>query len=153
MTGIYRSVLFIGGSITTTTIQLPQRFQLVNDLTPIDAGVKIIPFGVAFPFGAILANRVIGSLKVPFMYVLIVGAVLQTVGYALLTTLRPSATIPASTYVYQVIAGIGAGISFQSLVFAVPFILEKKHQGKLFYSLLSCSFCSFFAALLCRFYG
>lgn len=123
-------IVLLGGPLTVTTFQLPQRFQLINGLSSLDAGVRLVPFGAAVPIGTVASANIAGKLQVPAVYIIIAGAVLQVVGFALLSTLEASTQIPPAVYGYQVIAGLGCGISFQTLFLAIPFIAEKRDYGR-----------------------
>lgn len=115
--------------MAVTTFQLPQRFQLVNGQHPVDAGVRILPFGLCASVGGMVIGQIFGKFKVPLVYACIIGALLQVLGYTLLGTVEASATIPAKQYGFEVIAGFGAGISYLSLFAAVPFAAEKRDLG------------------------
>ncbi|EMR65128.1 putative efflux pump antibiotic resistance protein [Eutypa lata UCREL1] len=130
MAGILLGIVLLGGPLTVTTFQLPQRFQLINGLSSLDAGVRLVPFGAAVPIGTVASANIAGKLQVPAVYIIIAGAVLQVVGFALLGTLEASTQIPPAVYGYQVIAGLGCGISFQTLFLAIPFIAEKRDHGR-----------------------
>lgn len=64
------------------------------------------------------------------MYSVMGGALLQVVGYALLATGGSYVDIPAAVYGYQVIAGLGCGISFQTLILNIPHVVEKRDHGE-----------------------
>lgn len=116
--------------MTVTNLQIPQRFQLVSGLSSLDAGVRLIPFGVGLSAGTILSANVAKRFKVPAVYCVIVGALLQIVGYALLGSSGSYIDIPPAVYAYLVIAGLGCGISFQILILTVPAVAEKRDHGK-----------------------
>lgn len=112
-----------------TTLQIPQRFELVHNLSSLSAGVRLVPFGAAVPVGTIASAKIASALKVPFIYILFIGAALQVIGFALLGVTKTAA---ATIYGYEVIAGLGCGISFQTLFLAIPFTVEKRDQGEFF---------------------
>lgn len=117
--------------MTVTVFQLPQRFQIINGLSSVDAGVRLVPFGVTVPIGAMLGSRIAGNLRVPPIFVAIGGAIFQVVGFALLSRLPSTPQIPPSVYGFQVLCGIGVGATYQSLYILVPLIVGMKDQGKL----------------------
>lgn len=123
-------IILQGGPLTVTNLQLPQRFQLVGGLSSLDAGVRLIPFGVGLSAGTILSAAVAKRTKVPTMYSVLLGALLQIVGYALLATSGSFISIPPGVYAYQVIAGLGCGISFQALILNIPLVAEKRDHGQ-----------------------
>ncbi|KAI1743096.1 putative efflux pump antibiotic resistance protein [Xylaria scruposa] len=129
LAGILIGVVLVGGCLTVPTLQLPQRFQLINGLSPLDAGVRLIPFGAALSLGTIVSVQTASKLRIPAIFILMAGALLQVVGFALLGTLNPSAKLPPLVYVYQVIAGLGCGICVQMLFLAIPFTAEKRDHA------------------------
>jgi hypothetical protein len=112
-----------------TIFQLPQRFRLVNALSAFDAGVRILPYGA----GALLsmpAGGIASKAKVPGVYVILVGAVMQIVGYALLSRLEGTAEVQKVFYVYQALVGLGAGVNLQTLNLMVPFTVGRGDVGE-----------------------
>ena len=118
-----------GGPLTVTNLQMPQRFQLVTGMSSLDAGVRLIPFGVGLSVGTIMSANIAKRFKVPVVYCVITGSLLQVIGYALLGSSGSYVNIPPAVYAYLVIAGIGCGISFQILILTIPTIAEKRDHG------------------------
>lgn len=116
---------------------IPQRFQLVYGTSGLDAGVRLIPFTLLMPFGTVLASTLAGRLKVPPLYLILTGSCLQVIGFALLGTLPTSTETPNQIYAFQVIAGMGCGMNFTLLFIMVPYVVEKRYNGK---PLTSCFF-------------
>lgn len=117
--------------MTVTVFQLPQRFQLLNGLSSVDAGIRLVPFGVAIPIGAMLGSKIAGAFKVPIIYMIVASSIIQVVGFALLSTLPVSREIPASAYGYQILAGVGCGSVYQSLYLLIPLVAGRLHHGEL----------------------
>ena len=115
--------------MTVTNLQIPQRFQLVTGMSSLDAGVRLIPFGVGLSVGMIMSANIAKRFKVPVGYCVITGSLLQVIGYALLGSSGSYVNIPPAVYAYLVIAGIGCGISFQILILTIPTIAEKRDHG------------------------
>lgn len=109
--------------------QLPQRFQVVNGLTPIEAGVRFIPFSMAAPFGSVITAGLAKSVKVPLVYMILFAAALQVIGFALLSTLPTTQAVTRAQYGYQVIAGFGCGINISMLVLITPFVVQARDKG------------------------
>lgn len=59
-----------------------------------------------------------------------VGAALQTIGMALLSTLPYSLTFQTAIYGYQVVAGFGVGINYMALYLLIPFTSDKRDRGE-----------------------
>jgi Na+-driven multidrug efflux pump len=89
-----------------------------------------MPFTFAAPVGSVIASVVSGKLKAPAVWVVLCSAILQVVGFALLSTLPETSSIPARTYGYQIIAGFGCGMNISMLVLMVPFSVEFRDRGK-----------------------
>ncbi|GAP86914.1 putative MFS multidrug transporter [Rosellinia necatrix] len=129
MVGILLNFLFLGGPTLIGMFIIPQRFQLVYGTSGLDAGVKLIPFTITIPFGAILASTLAGKLKIPALYVVIAGSVLQVVGFSLLGTLPSTTSIPAQIYGGEFVAGLGGGINFALLFVMIPFVNEGRDRA------------------------
>lgn len=119
-----------------SVIQIPQRFQAVNGLSPLDAAIRLLPFALASPFGSALAPLIAKKAKIPPLYLCLVGSALQLIGFALLTTTPHSMDIFVGQYGYQFIAGLGVGINLACLVVMAPFTVEERDKCKLLLLLL-----------------
>lgn len=98
--------------------------------TPLEAGVRLLAYAVTSPVGIVLATILTGKLRIPFVYVLMLGSVLQTVGFALLSTVSNTVDVWPGQYGYSVIAGLGTGSSIGSLYMMAPIVVEKRDQRK-----------------------
>ncbi|OJJ97003.1 hypothetical protein ASPACDRAFT_33913, partial [Aspergillus aculeatus ATCC 16872] len=112
-----------GPAVTILYIELPQRFQTVNQSTAIGAGVKVLTFGLGSPVGAGICSLLAGRLRTPFVYLTAAGSVLQIVGAFLLSSVPPTLHIWPGQYGYMVIAGLGTGISIAALFMCVPVVV------------------------------
>lgn len=106
--------------------QLPQRFQLVNGLSALDAGVRLLPFGAAVPIGTVAGAKAASALRVPAIFLVMFGAVIQIICYSLLSTLGNSLSIEPAMYGYEVLVGLGSGPSYQVLYLIVPLFTSEK---------------------------
>ncbi|KAI8630114.1 putative multidrug resistance protein fnx1 [Xylariaceae sp. FL1651] len=120
---------FLGGPFVISVYQLPQRFQLVNGLSGLDAGVRLIPFTLASPVGTGFAASISGRLKIPPIWIILAGASLQVVGFALLGTLPITTDLLPRTYGFEIIAGFGCGMNLALLFVIVPQVAEKRDQA------------------------
>lgn len=126
---ILRNALFLGGPFFVAIFQLPQRSQIVANVSPLIAGVRLLPFTVSAPLGSIMASIVAGKAKVPPIYLVIGASSLQVIGLALLSTLPITNRTSQAQYGYEVIAGFGCGVNISTLMLMTPFSVEKKDQG------------------------
>ncbi|PHH70646.1 hypothetical protein CDD80_5877 [Ophiocordyceps camponoti-rufipedis] len=127
--GVMLVFVLVGVPIVVTNFQLPQRFQLVNGLSSIDASVRILPFGAAFCVGSLASSRLTSSLRVPSIYHVLAGSAMQVVGFALLGVLPSSPDIQPAVYGYQVLCGIGVGLNYMALYLLIPFTADRRDRA------------------------
>ncbi|KAI0010006.1 major facilitator superfamily MFS-1 [Xylariaceae sp. FL0662B] len=124
MIGVLLGLLFLGGPMIVSMFQLPERFQLVYALSGLDAGVRLIPFSLAVPFGTGLASGIASRFKIPAIFILLAGSCVQVIGFALLGTLSVTLEIPARIYGFEIIAGFGCGMNFTPSFLVIPRAVE-----------------------------
>lgn len=124
-------MFLVGAPFTVAIIQIPLRFQTVNGVSTLGAGVRLLPFALASPIGSALAAGIAGKAKIPPIYFILLGAIIQVVGFSLLSTAPTTTKINQAQYGYQVISGFGCGVSLASLIVMTPFAIEK-HDKCLF---------------------
>ena len=124
------NAFFLGAPFNVVIFSLPQRFQIVNNTSPLGAGIRLLPFTCATPVGSLLSSLMAGKLKIPPIYLVITASCLQVVGFSLLSTLPVVRHISNTQYGYEVIAGFGVGINISTLVLMTPFSVQKRDQGK-----------------------
>jgi hypothetical protein len=127
-----RTSFLIGGPFTAAIIQIPQRFQTVNGLNPYDAGIRLLPCIVMVPIGAVFGALLAGRLRIKHQYTLLVGTALQLIGAICFALLESSTDIKPSQYGYQIIFGMGSGISNTVSITSIPSIVAKSDVRKSF---------------------
>lgn len=123
-----RNTYFAGTIFTTCVVQIPQRFITVNGLSPFDAGVRLLPFGVLVPGMSSLSAMLMKKLVAP-IYILMAGAILQIIGTVCLSRTDTSPTISASQYGFQILIGSGIGFINSALLLLVPFVMKSQDLG------------------------
>ena len=119
-------------------IAIPQRFQVVNNLSAFSAGWRLLALMLCSPLGSGVSGFLVSKIKFPPFYIFLVAGILQTIGLALMGTLSVSDSgVPSAQYGYQVILGLGIGLTLSSLLIAAPTVIEEKDTGKLLPPLLS----------------
>ncbi|EPE25582.1 MFS general substrate transporter [Glarea lozoyensis ATCC 20868] len=101
-----------GGSFFVLLYYLPIYFQSVQGVSASDSGIRNLPFIIAMTLFIVLSGGALTTFGyfTPFF---IAGAVLTTIGSGLLYTLDIGS--PSSHWIgFQILAGIGLGISFQA---------------------------------------
>ncbi|KAI6090284.1 major facilitator superfamily domain-containing protein [Hypoxylon rubiginosum] len=129
MLGILLNFVLLGGPTVICMFIIPQRFQLVYGTSGLDAGVRLIPFTAIIPISSIFGSTMAGKLKVPPVYLLIVGSCFQVLGFALLGTLPSTLEIPARIYGFEILAGWGCGINFALLFILIPWVNDKRDHA------------------------
>ena len=124
-----RTSFCVGIPCNVVVVDLPPRFQAVDETTPLQPGIRLLPYTFVSPLCSIGANVAASKSKMPLAYLLFLGASLQLVGLALLSTISDSTAFPASGYGYEAIAGAGIGITFSILVLGTPFAVEPRDLG------------------------
>ncbi|KAH8702536.1 major facilitator superfamily domain-containing protein [Talaromyces proteolyticus] len=114
-----------GMVMTSTIVQIPQRFMLVNSLSAIDGGVRLLPFTAIMTSTAVVVTVIMTKTGVSVAYSLIFGALLQIAGVAGLSQASTQAGIEASQYGFQILAGAGVGIFNIILLLLTPHVVAK----------------------------
>ncbi|BCS18428.1 uncharacterized protein APUU_11256S [Aspergillus puulaauensis] len=127
--GVALGFLLTGVPVTTSIIELPQRYQTVNESSPIGAGVKLLAYAFSHPIGSMLCSSLAGRFKVPFVHICIGGLILQTVGFFLLSTIPTTIAFWNGQMGYTVIAGLGAGMSVAAVYIMVPLVVDGEDQS------------------------
>ncbi|PVH92041.1 MFS multidrug transporter-like protein [Periconia macrospinosa] len=126
--GLLLNGIFLGAVWFVTVLELPQRFEIVNGSSPLQAGIHLLPFTFASPIGGVIVT-IIAKAKVPIVYLLLAGSLLQIVAYTLLATLPVSTHIRRAEYAYQVLAGMGVGANIGLGTLMTPFAVEKRDKA------------------------
>lgn len=120
----------MGVPFNFVVVTLPQRFQAVFGTTALGAGIRLLPYMLSTSLGALAANIIGAKGRVPPIYLLFFGALLQVLGLALLSTLPTAGVFPAEGYGYETLAGAGVGVTFGILILATPFVAEARDLGE-----------------------
>lgn len=125
-----RNTFFVGAPYTVAIVQIPQRFQAVNGVSSLGAGIRLLPLAFSSPVGSFSSAILSGKLKVPPVFLLIAASVLQTIGAALLSTIPIGTEIEPAQYGYEVLLGFGLGLSIPTLLNMVPVAFQRRDQGQ-----------------------
>lgn len=115
-------VVFIAGAFFVFLYYLPLYFQSISGVSPSESGVRNLPMILAISLFTIISGGLISTFGhyVPLM---IVSAILSTIGAGLLYTLQIDS--PSSKWIgYQILAGIGLGLGFQIPIIVVQASVE-----------------------------
>ena len=110
---------------------IPQRLQTVNSTSAIDAGIRLLPLLLLSPVASATSGLLITKLKIPPLYILILGGSLQTIGVGLFSSLSSSdLQISPAQYGYQVIMGLGFGFNLSTILMMVPMVVDEKDMRR-----------------------
>lgn len=121
------NAFFTGFPFTSIVVNIPQRFQSVNGSTPTAAGILLLPLLLSAPFASGLSGYLASNLKVPPVYIIIVGSCMQFLGVGLMCSLSPTDLhLQKQQYGFEIIMGIGFGLVLTSLLGLIPIAVNKK---------------------------
>lgn len=113
----------------TCFFQIPLRYQ-ISGLSPLQAGVRLVPFAICGPIGAIITSLVSKNRRVPPIYAAIAGAILQVLGLIFISRSPDNSPDWRPMYGLEVITGLGFGANIGSATLLIPYLVEKKNLGK-----------------------
>lgn len=105
----------MGFPFLITIFNLPQRFQIVNGLSPVEAGIRMLPLLILTAVASGVAGAICSKKNVAFQ-MLVLSNIFQVIGTGLLSMLPTDGSIPASQYGLQVILGFAFGMGLVSLM-------------------------------------
>lgn len=111
-------VLVVVGPMFVLIYYLPIYFQSIKGVSAAESGVRNIPLILSVSFLTIISGGLITAFG-QFGYLMILGAVIETVGSGLIYTFELDT--PASKWIgYQIVAGVGIGLGCQ-----IPIIVNQ----------------------------
>lgn len=110
----HRSTLLTGFPLFITLIAIPQRYQIVDGLSPSEASIKMMPLLFASAFGSTFAGLCNRTKNMTF-YTLLGASCLMVIGCGLLSVLPTTTKVQAALYGYQVVFGTGLGMTFSTV--------------------------------------
>jgi hypothetical protein len=102
----------------------------VNNESPWQAGVRLIPFAVAVPVGIALVAVVCGKRRLPIMYMQYVGLIFQVLALVFMSRLTLDRISWKGQYGLQFLLGVGCGHSFAVTALMTNAIIEKRDLGE-----------------------
>ncbi|CAG8253813.1 unnamed protein product [Penicillium salamii] len=125
--GILTTNFLCGCPWNVVIVYLAQRFQLLNQLSPLEAGIRIIPYTAVATVMTIITCLMSRKARIPVIYFALSGSILHTVGNLLLSSqVQQASSFFTAGYGYQAMAGAGVGISLGILTLATPYVVETK---------------------------
>ncbi len=131
LVGMMSTAFFIGFPFVSVVVNIPQRAQAVNGLSPVRAGIALLPLLLTSPFATAVQGVLTSNFKVPPFYLMLIGAVLQLVGVGLTSSLPTDRyRIPPQQYGYEVIMGLGFGLGLSTVLTLAPLVVMEADLRK-----------------------
>ncbi|KAJ5569772.1 uncharacterized protein N7459_009202 [Penicillium hispanicum] len=124
--GILISSFVIGAPFNVVLVYVPQQAQILLNRSPLDSGIYLIGYSAVAAVAAAIVNIASSRGRIPFIYSLLLGCVIHTVGIGLLSTIPASKGFHATDIGYEVVAGAGIGLIMGILVLSPPYIVEDR---------------------------
>lgn len=95
------------------------------------AGLDLLPLLLASPLAATLSGLLTSNFRIPPLYLIVVGSVLQLVGLGLTCSLPIDLfSVSPMQYGYEVIMGLGFGLSLSTILTITPLLVKGLELGK-----------------------
>lgn len=119
--------LLTGFVFYIAVVHIPERFQIVSGDNAVIAGVKFLPMMAGSAVGSFVAGAVNQrrNLTSP---IIVIATALQVLGYGLMSSLGDDIGTPKAIYGYQVLVGLGFGLSIASATIMVQINLTSRPQ-------------------------
>ncbi|KAM0095807.1 hypothetical protein ACP6JD_000617 [Aspergillus fumigatus] len=104
------NVLFTGFAFYTSIINLPQRFQAVNEVSASRAGVLLLTMTLVLPFFSLVAGALTAKAPQTAFTLLTFGTVLVLTSTACFSVLPDDHAVADRQYGFEVLMGAGLGI-------------------------------------------
>ncbi|TVY37363.1 MFS thioclapurine efflux transporter [Lachnellula subtilissima] len=122
------TAFFIGFPFIAIVVNIPQRAQALYGFTPLRAGLALMPLLLTSPLATAVSGYLTSNRKIPPLYLILGGAVLQVIGVGLTCSLPVDATkIPAAQYGYEVLMGIGFGAGLSTLLTLARLVVDERN--------------------------
>ena len=126
LVGMMSTAFFIGFPFVSIVVNIPQRAQAVNGLSPVRAGIALLPLLLTSPFATAVQGVLTSNFKVPPFYLMLIGAVLQLVGVGLTSSLPTDRhRIAPQQYGYEAIMGLGFGLGLSTILTLAPLVVKE----------------------------
>lgn len=116
--------LLTGVPFMTLVLELPGRFQILNNTNAFESGVRILPFTLGIALAAGTTGALTARGRVPVFLVFCASAVLQVLGVGLLYSVAANTELGGKVYGYQVLAGTGVGLTLTAAILIAPSLVD-----------------------------
>ncbi|KAI1490504.1 major facilitator superfamily domain-containing protein [Biscogniauxia mediterranea] len=121
-----KSRVVLGLILITFIFQIPLRYQTAGALDPLQAGIRLLPFSLSGPIGSIFSAGISKRLRVPPLYLMFLGSIMQIIGIIFTSRGSPGDYNWSGLYGLEVVVGLGFGFCLGASTLLTPFVLEKR---------------------------
>lgn len=126
LVGMMCTAFFTGFSFVVVVVNVPQRAQAVDGLSPVRAGLVLLPLLLTSPFAMAASGILTSNFNVPPVYLIVIGAILQLVGVGLTSSLPTTIfKLAPQQYGYEVIMGLGFGLGLSTILILAPVVVKE----------------------------
>ncbi|RHZ55168.1 uncharacterized protein CDV56_106552 [Aspergillus thermomutatus] len=130
LTAMLLTAFFVGFPFVAIVVNVPQRAQAVSSLSPLRAGLALLPLLLASPFATALSGFLTSNLKIPPFYLVLGASILQLIRVGLSCSYPTDQTkVPPSQYGFEVIMGIGFGMGLTTILTFARAVAGEKHMA------------------------
>lgn len=109
---------------------IPQHAQVVYSLPPIQAGLSVLPILLTSPAATAASGILTSNFNVPPAHLIIIGSIIQVIGVGLMISIPLTGNhISAQQYGFEVIMGIGFGLTLSTALTLAQLIVSKEDAG------------------------
>jgi hypothetical protein len=128
---LFTSTFWTGAILYAAVVALPQRSQIVHRKSAIQAGLRLLPVTMGIPVGSAIAASMMQKRNVPPMLLILIGAIIETIGISLTITLpRDASPFPNKGYGFEAITGFGLGMSTAIAVLSAMLVFKPQDLCK-----------------------
>jgi hypothetical protein len=129
LAGMMATAFFIGFPFVAIIVNIPQRAQAVYGDSPLTAGLALLPLLLCSPLATAVSGYLTSNLKVPPIYLILIGAFLQVIGVGLTCSLPTDSfvKITPQQYGYEAIMGIGFGLGLSTLLTLARLVVDERN--------------------------
>ena len=125
-----RLSLLSGVPYNIIVVDIPQRFQVINNISAFGTGMRLIPFNFSISFASVLVNIIAGKVQIRPIFLLLFSSIIQLIGLSLFSTLLEDGRIHAAIYAYEVVTGFGIGFVMGICLLLPPAVVEAQDLGR-----------------------
>lgn len=129
MSIVNRSTIFSGYVQFTAVFSIPLRAQIVDLNSPVKSGLRLLPLVASTAVGSLLGGGASAKKNLTY-YTMTIGTALIIVGSGLLSSLPTDGHQTNSQYGYEVLLGLGLGMTVSTATFMNSLEVEFVDHGK-----------------------